>query len=394
MDALDVAILVLVVLAVLRGLRVGAAAQLVQFLGFAAGLALGVALVLLVDPHVRGPVPKTVVAIGFLVVPSALASGLGRQLGARVRRALRRARIGRLDSAAGALVAAGEALVVCWLAASVLVNTAFVGFADQIESSVVLRDVGRALPPVPNAFAAVERYLRSDGFPVVLANVVPEPVGPVQLASAPDMRRATTVAARSTVKVVAFGCGVEQEGSGFVAALGRREDLVVTNAHVVAGTGSITVEAPDGTASPAVPVLFDPRFDLAVLRTAPLGEPALRVDPGLLERGVPAVVLGYPGGGPLSERPAGVLARFEAEGRDIYDTALTVRTVYALRAVVLPGNSGGPLVTPGGEVVGVVFSRSASDRDLGYALASPGVLSRLARAERHPGEPGTGACVS
>ncbi len=393
MDALDVALLVLVALAALRGLRLGAATQLLQFLGLVAGLALGVTLILLVDPHVRGPVPKTAVAIGLLLVPSTLASGLGRRLGGRARRALRRARIGRLDSAAGAVVAAGEALVVCWLAASVLVNTAFVGIAGQIESSVVLRDVGQALPPVPNAFAAVERYLRSDGFPVVLANVVPEPVGPVHLASASELRRAAA-AARSTVKVVAIGCGVEQEGSGFVAALGRRDDLVVTNAHVVAGTTSITVEAPDGAASLAVPVLFDPRFDLAVLRTAPLGEPVLRVDPGLLERGAPAVVLGYPEGGPLSERPAGVLARFEAEGRDIYDTALSVRTVYALRAVVRPGNSGGPLVTPGGEVIGVVFSRSASNRDLGYALASPGVLSRLDRAERHPGRPGTGACVS
>ena len=49
--------------------------------------------------------------------------------------------------------------------------------------------------------------------------------------------------------------------------------------------------------------------------------------------------------------------------------------MYALNADVLPGNSGGPLVGPGGQVVGVVFSRSTVYPNVGYALTSPGVLA-------------------
>ena len=78
------------------------------------------------------------------------------------------------------------------------------------------------------------------------------------------------------------------------------------------------------------------------------------------------------------------MAEFEAEGRDIYGQGLTVRNVYEIEAVVRPGNSGGPLVQPDGEVIGVVFSRSTTNGDIGYALTSPGVLSRVQRArERH-----------
>lgn len=392
MDALDVVLLVLVAAAVAHGLRVGAAAQIVAFAGFLLGLALGVALVLLAEPHVKGELPKTFVALVLLIVPAATLAGVGRQVGIGAWRALRRFRFGHVDAALGAALAVAGTLVACWLFASVLVNSAFQGISRQIEDSKIIQGVERVMPPVPDAFATVERYLSAGGFPQVLVNVLPESVGPVTMPSAPVERDAVAHAGPSTVKVVAIGCGQEQEGSGFVASSGVA-DLVVTNAHVVAGTTTITVVAPDGRSSPAVPVLFDPKFDLAVLRTAPLGEPALTIDPGYVQRGTGAVVLGYPGGGSFTYRRAGVLARFEAQGRDIYDNALTVRTVYELQAVVRPGNSGGPLVTPSGEVVGVVFSRSASNPDIGFALASPGVLSRVRQAERYPGNPGTQACT-
>ena len=88
------------------------------------------------------------------------------------------------------------------------------------------------------------------------------------------------------------------------------------------------------------------------------------------------------------------MAEFEAEGRDIYGQGLTVRDVYEIQAIVRPGNSGGPLVQPDGQVIGVVFSRSTTNGDIGYALASPAVLSRVTRAETRPRPVGTGPCTS
>jgi S1-C subfamily serine protease len=87
------------------------------------------------------------------------------------------------------------------------------------------------------------------------------------------------------------------------------------------------------------------------------------------------------------------MAEFEAEGRNVYGQGLTVRNVYELQAIVRPGNSGGPLVLPDGEVVGVVFSRSTTDSDVGYALTSPGVLSRVQGATFDTAAVGTGACT-
>jgi S1-C subfamily serine protease len=86
-----------------------------------------------------------------------------------------------------------------------------------------------------------------------------------------------------------------------------------------------------------------------------------------------------------------------AIGKDIYNNGSVTRGVYALDAGspgVLPGNSGGPLLGPGGQVIGVVFSRSTVYPDVGYALTSPGVLARVQAAESHRGAVGTGSCIA
>jgi S1-C subfamily serine protease len=169
--------------------------------------------------------------------------------------------------------------------------------------------------------------------------------------------------------------------------------LVVTNAHVVAGVDHPMVVDDHGPHQTTV-LLFDPSYDLAVMRVVGLDEPSLTLDPDQVSRGVEAAVLGYPEGGPFTVDPAGIMAVFEAEGRDIYGRVLTVRNVYEIQATVRPGNSGGPLVQPDGQVIGVVFSRSTTSGDIGYALTSPGVLSRVVRAVSESKAAGTGACTS
>ena len=91
-----------------------------------------------------------------------------------------------------------------------------------------------------------------------------------------------------------------------------------------------------------------------------------------MARGTQAAILGYPEDGGLNIGPAGVTEEITAIGKDIYNSRSVTRGVYALDATVLPGNSGGPLLGPGGQVIGVVFSRSTVYPNVGYALASPG----------------------
>jgi S1-C subfamily serine protease len=61
---------------------------------------------------------------------------------------------------------------------------------------------------------------------------------------------------------------------------------------------------------------------------------------------------------------------------------------------VLPGNSGSPLVTTSGTVFGVVFSRSTSDAEVGFALAAPGVVQRVAEARFDERWTNTGSCIT
>jgi S1-C subfamily serine protease len=161
----------------------------------------------------------------------------------------------------------------------------------------------------------------------------------------------------------------------------------------VAGESATQVEV-GGSSYGATVVLFDPKFDLAILRTsAPLG-PALTIDPDQVPRGTQAVILGYPEDGPLSIGAAGVTAEITAVGRDIYNQGAVTRGVYALDAAVRPGNSGGPVVIAGGEVVGVVFSRSTVYPNVGYALTSPGVLARVRQAASRQAPVSTQKCAT
>jgi S1-C subfamily serine protease len=276
-----------------------------------------------------------------------------------------------------------------WLLASILVNSQFSLVATQINNSKIIHAVTNVMPPIPTALAPAERFLSDEGLQVVADGLV-QLAGPVAYPTAAQVRAATNAAAPSTVKVVAVGCGEIQEGSGFVVSPG----LVVTNAHVVAGTQSVRVE--DSVSYHVATVeLFDPEFDLAVLRVpGVIGRP-LAIDANLVGRGTKAVVIGYPEGGPLTVDPAGVRSEITATGLDIYGQNETVRAVYEVQALVRPGNSGGPLVEPDGLVIGLVFSRSPSTPDIGYALASPGVLQRVKRAEALAPTTvvGTGACI-
>jgi S1-C subfamily serine protease len=391
MHLLDWVILAIIVIAAYHGFRVGAVSQILSFVGFLIGLTGGVALLLAIEPHIHSSVTKTVVAVVLLVLPGSVIGTLGRHLGELAWSVLRRLNVTPVDALNGTVVAVAGTLMCCWLFASILVNSALPSVSQAVSESVIIRGVQRAMPPVPEAFASVERYVTQNGFPDVLINVLPQSPSPVALADPSAVDAGTARAGDSVVKIVARGCGGLQEGSGFVTADG----LVVTNAHVIAGTNDITVTTRLGVVRAAIPVSFDPELDLAVLRVSQsLGVPDLTIATGYVSRGNPAIVLGYPGGGPFDVQPAGVLARFEARGRDIYDASITNRIVYEIDSIVRPGNSGGPLVSPTGVVDGVVFSRSSTNPEIGFALATPAVGQEVNSAASATAAVGTGSCVA
>lgn len=388
MNLVDVVVLVVVALAAVQGLRLGAIVQVLSFGGFWIGLYLGALLASVTVQWGHTQPTRTAFALVTLLGVATLCGVVGRIVGNLAFTRVHRGTLGAVDSALGVVVAVVASLLVAWLLANTLVNSSSLALNSSIDRSRIVRSLDSVLPAPPSVFSRVQSFLSAQGFPPVFAQLAPASAGPVPLLGGAQLNEAVFHAGRSTVEIIGQGCGQIQEGSGFVVG----PDTVVTNAHVVAGIAHPMVQS--GTDLLATSVIsFDPRYDLAVLRVSGLNEPSLPLDPQQVARGVQAAVLGYPEGGPFRALPAGVMAEFEAEGRDIYGQGLTVRNVYEIQATVRPGNSGGPLVQPDGQVIGVVFSRSTTNGDIGYALTSPGVLSRVQQAESMGRVVGTGACV-
>jgi S1-C subfamily serine protease len=381
MDLLDVFIILLVLVSAIHGLRLGAAVQVLSYGGAILGLVVGVALVSAFGTHFRSGDARTFASLVMLLLPCVVFWTVGRQIGAHLWRRLQGHRsIARVDALGGAAIAVAGTLVFSWVLASILVDAPVPAVSSEIQGSVILHDVNRVMPPVPTELAALANTLDKDGFPLPV--FFASPLSSVKLPPPGVVRAAVLADGRSTVKVISYGCDggdVVVKGSGFVVD----GDLVVTNAHVVAGGTHIVVvdEVEDHVATP---IYFNPEYDLAVLKVPGITDPSLTVDPEFVDRSTRAVVLGYPGGGNFNAQPAGVLARLDAKGLDIYNNRETTRYLYELQSLVRQGNSGGPLVEPNGEVIGVVFSRSATDDKIGFALSSPGVLAHIEAAERAP----------
>jgi S1-C subfamily serine protease len=387
-DVVDIVLALAVIGAAVHGLRLGALVQLFTFGGFLLGMTGGALLSVVVIKSVHTPGVRAIITVVLVLGLAMLVGIVGRLGGMWANAALKRLRLGSVDSVLGVVVAVVAVLVSAWLLASMITGSRYTWFNRAVERSDILRSVDALLPPPPSVFARVQAFLSNEGFPPVFVNLAPPLAQSVPIPSNSQAQSIAGAAAPSTVKIEGTACGAIQEGSGFAAAPG----LVVTNAHVVAGESAPEIVIGNLGYSARV-VLFDPSFDLAVLRTnAPIG-PALSISGSYVARGTQGAVVGYPEDGPLTVVAAGVTADFDAQGRDIYNQGLVVRNVYQLDAVIRPGNSGGPLLSSSGHVIGVVFSRSTVDSNVGYALASPGVLSRVQQAAFKAGSVSTGACV-
>lgn len=389
MNLVDIAIVVLLVAAAVHGISQGAALQVLSFGGFWAGLAVGAALSPAFSGLASGAFGRAFISLFVLFGAAVIGGAAGRLLGTHAWGALRRLKLGGFDSALGSVVAIGATLLAVWLFALLLSVGPTRQVAAAIHDSAIVRTLTERLPPAPTVFSRLQNLIDTTGFPRVFEGLEPVPAEPVDLPGDPAVRAAVESAGRATVRIVGLGCGGVQTGSGFVVG----PNLVMTNAHVVAGIDRPTVEDANGRHE-ATAVLFDPDLDVAVLRTSGLAAGPLGVLDDGVERGRGGAFLGFPGGGEFRAGAAAVIRRFEAVGRDIYGRNLTSRDVYQLQAQVRQGNSGGPFVTEDGTVLGVVFAASTNDPNVGYALTSAQVTPSIEQARGRTGAVDTGPCAA
>ena len=392
-DWVDLLIIGLMLLAAVHGLRLGALVQILTFGGFFIGFLLGTVVWVPLFSRAHGDITRSVVVVGLVLLTACAFGYAGRVLGTWSNVTVRRHHLGNVDAVLGVGVAVLAVLLSVWVVAAVILtpNSRFTSLSAAVARSDILHSIDRVLPQAPSIFNDLQTFLNNQGFPQVFSTLTPPSTPSVSTPTDAETKALADPAVFSTVKILGTACNDEQEGSGFVVGPG----LVATNAHVIAGESNGNTQVVLGSSAySATPVLFDPEFDLAVLRTdAPLG-PALTISANLVPRGTQAAFLGYPEDRGLTIGAAGVTEEVTAIGKDIYNNGSVTRGVYALDADVEPGNSGGPLLGPGGEVIGVVFSRSTVYPDVGYALTSFGVLTRVQEAERHHSAVSTGPCIS
>jgi S1-C subfamily serine protease len=174
----------------------------------------------------------------------------------------------------------------------------------------------------------------------------------------------------SIVKITgdATACNQSVEGSGFVIS----PQHVLTIAHFFAGVTGLHVSSGTNNVLPAKVVLFDSNTDVAILYVPGLNAPPLRFT-GPAPRGSDAVLAGYPKDGAFQAVPARIGPRWSAQGPNISQTGTVTRAIYAVRASVIPGSGGGPLLAKSGKVYGVIFAASTTAHDTGFALTASAV---------------------
>ncbi|MEV7618830.1 MarP family serine protease [Microbacterium sp. NPDC089321] len=391
-NLVDLLIAVLLIASVVTGVSAG----LFAVLGSVCGVVLGALAAPWVLPLVARAVPDGQWR-GLLLVFTALAllaigATIGSAVGRLVRKGADRLKLRVVERLLGGVAAVAAAALAITMVGSSIASAGVPGLSATVASSTVLRSIERYIPaPVAEAAARLNALVFGEsGLPSLQGLLQPGDLdaapdaAPIEL-STPELERA----AGSVVKISgsADGCGVISSGSGFVVA----DDRILTNAHVVAGVGSPIVEVPGEPARDATVVYFDPVDDVAVLAAdvaaAPLG---LSDD---LDAGAGAAVMGYPFGGPFRVVPAGVISSSTAPVDDIYGDSSAERSVYALRAQVEPGNSGGPLLTDRGQVAGMVFAKDAATENVGYAMTNAELKPVLAQVADASDRVSVGACI-
>ena len=392
----DVLLLLVLAAYAWSGWRQGLVAAVLGLVGLVAGAFLGARIAPgLLEQHAGIDLATpagTLLVLGVLLVLATLGQWVMLLLAARLRTVIRGSGLSLVDNLLGGMAVFLASVVVIWVVAGAMRTSGPQPLRTAIAESTVVRVVDSVIPASAGHLVdEVTTALDHGGFPRVFEGLGPEPIASVgapdsALARDPDVARAL----RSVIHVRAEAprCGQTQVGSGWVASPG----LVVTNAHVVAGSQAIrlTVDG-EGPEVPARIVAFDPDRDVAVLSAPALQAPALGSGEQL-SRGDDAVLAGFPGDRGLWVGAARVRAVLDARGADIYGTAGAMRETYSLRATVRRGASGGPMVDTAGHVVGMVFATSLDDPQTGYAMTLDEVAPVLAGVSA--GDPGvsSGPC--
>jgi S1-C subfamily serine protease len=387
-DIINLVIFVFIIISIARGWEIGLIRQFFSTAGFFGGLFIGAAIQPSIINLTHTVLSRTVLTLTITLGLAFCLLAVGEIVGNKLKAKIHIRQLNAADSFLGSVLSLATVMFSVWLCAAMISSLAIPTLQADVNSSSVVKFLNRHLPSAPSVISKIGSLIDPNGFPEVFVGGEPAPNSNYSLPTSKAMQPAVDADDASVVKIEGLGCGGIVEGSGFVVAPG----IVATNAHVVAGTIHPYIYDSKGQ-HPATVIWFDPNLDFAVLRATDLVGKPLTIDSQLVDNGTGGAVLGYPGGGAFSATTAAILNEFDATGRNIYGTGNTSRSVYELKAHVIPGNSGGPLILQNGQVDGMVFAESTVYTDVGYGLTSNQIVTAITHAESQNIVRSTGGCA-
>jgi S1-C subfamily serine protease len=379
---LDVLIVLFVVAVVLRGARTGFLAGVFSLVGVVLGASLGSRIAPSLLPEGGNPLYGAGITLGSILAFAVLGEVVARTIGGSIRNRLSSPTSETLDGIAGAALGFALSLVLVWaVGVFALQSQPLAGLHPAVQDSRILQSLDERMPSglLTRAVADLEPLPHIHG-------PQPEVAAPEgSIVSDPDVRAASA----STLRVTGIACGYGVEGSGWAAG----QNLVVTNAHVVAGETTTRVQIGGaGQFLPAEVVVFDQKNDIAVLRVNGLSLTPLRLTAP--KTGEAAAVIGFPENGPLDIEPARTDTTQRVISTDAYDHGPVERVVTSFRVYVRPGNSGGPAVNANGRVVSTIFASRSDSDESGYGVPSRIVRRYLQNAAGRTTPVSTGGCAN
>ena len=381
-SVLDLFIGIFIFVSVLRGARTGFLAGVFSLVGVVVGASVGSRIAPYLLPDGENPIYGAGITLGSILAFSVLGEVIARSMGGSIRNRLSNPTSATLDGLGGGLLGFALALVMVWaVGVFALQSPTLASLQPVAQDSRILQTLKERMPSglLTQAVADLQPLPKIRG-------PEPEVAAPVgNIVEDPDVQAAS----RRTLRVTGTACGYGVEGSAWVA--GR--NLVVTNAHVVAGETATWVQIEgSGRQLPAEVVAFDERNDIAVMRVDNLGLSPLPV--AAARPGEPAAVIGFPQNGPLDIEPARTGTTERVRSTDAYDNGPVERVVTSFRVYVRPGNSGGPAVNADGRVVSTIFASRTDSDNAGYGIPPHIIRRDLRAAANRTAAVGTGGCAN
>lgn len=388
LNLLDIAILVVFVLYFFSGVRQGFFVTLGAFAGFLVG---ALAAVYVTPWALNQVAPQWHLLAGLGAVIACLVVGqmVGTALGSALRRISDKTPLRKIERLLGGILSTLLSALVILTIVLVIRPFGVPAITATTADSKVITWLTTTTPPAlqQSVNEARAKFMDASYLPEISELLFPEQSAPTQ----PLENSTLDAASKAVVQIVgsAEQCSYVSEGSGFAVDGG----LVVTNAHVVAGVTTPTLLALDGQAVTGDVIYMDTDRDIAIISAPDLSVAPLPIITDEIAAGTTVSFMGYPGGGAFRNLPATVQGLGYTKTVDA-QTGQTnpSRLVYQLAADVQQGNSGGPVLTAKGEVMAMIFAKSAQGQT-GYAVPASEIATALTQVNAASPAVATGSCT-